>query len=204
MAGVTNGTFENAPAFVAAQTTVGKWINGTATGAAAVQPYGWYLGGMSGSGSTQFDTAQAHSGVYSLKLSTLATASQIVDVNAQNVTTGFAIPVVWATSYTLSFWMMTVVNSGAAATGAFLQVAEYTSGNSNTFFHNIGNIPNSTSWTQYTYTWKTNPATSYLEIKPYIIGSNGTGTLIMDAWFDDMVLSGGPVNFVTAPMVMVA
>ena len=49
-------------------------------------------------------------------------------------------------------------------------------------------VKTTTGWTKYTTVFTTNSATREVNIEPRIYGHTGTGTLIMDAWFDDIVL----------------
>ncbi len=132
-----NNSFETAPSFTAAQTGA-NWIDGTATGSSVNNAYAWALYSLVGTVATQFDTAQSHTGSYSLKLSTLAASSLIMDANS--ILSGVArlancVPVQPSTAYTFTYWMKTNVTSGSGL-GAFGRLIE---------FQSDGNTTNTTS-----------------------------------------------------------
>lgn len=194
---VYNGGFELAPPFTAATTTVTRWIDGTATGSTTNDVFRWSYRSGIGTDSAQFDSTQFHSGTYSLKLSTLSTAANI-QASTYNKSGNptiddvqrYLIPVLPNTSYTGTYWMKTNYVSGAATSGAAIRFSEFAAGGGGALVFNTGTlIQTTTGWTQYTITFTTSATTAAIEVTPRIIGSDGTATLIMDAWFDDIVLT---------------
>ena len=192
---VYNGEFEYAPPFVAATTTTARWIDGTAVGSTTNSLFGWGFRTVSGSCAAQFDSINKRSGNYSLKLSTTATGSMVFvyynSINGNIDKTLYNIPSKPNTSYTLSYWMKTSLISGSS-TGARIGVQKKNvAGVTGEEFTNSIGIATTTDWTYYSFTFTTNAAldTPYLFVVPQIVGQDGAGTLIMDAWFDDITIT---------------
>lgn len=187
-----NGTFENAPTFVAASTT-DNWMDGTAAGSATNDQYGWYLGTRATSVSAQFDSSKSRSGANSMKLSTLdATGRCRVftaiagggNVNTSSSNLPYLIPAVAGGTYTFSGWAQC---TNAAAGGVLIEIVELngsgtvgTSTASNTISGTVG------SWTNLTVTVSVASTCRYLVLDM----QNATAGNISDAWFDDLVLTG--------------
>lgn len=190
---VYNGNFEFAPPTNVAQTTAGNPVDGTSGGSSSNYNFGWqFKSQIAGSGSIQFDNSISRSGAYSLKVSTTAinSSTQASNNGPNSQTKNIPIVALPSTSYTVIFWMRTVANSGSAATGAQLQILERSgAGNSIGGAHALPGVLTTTGWTQYTLSFTTASTCAFLEILPSLIGNDGTGTLIMDAWFDDIVLT---------------
>lgn len=191
---VVNGDFENAPSFTAATTTNAVWIDGTAGGSATNSQFGWGTN-RAGSFAAQFDNTVFNSGSESMKLSTTATASSIearplIGTLSLTLLNGGAIPAYSSTQYTLTHYMKTNFTSGAATTAAKIQVREYNSAGSllTTTSSPTTGIQTTTNFTLYTKTFTTNASTVYILVVPLVSGNDGTATLIMDAWFDDINL----------------
>jgi hypothetical protein len=195
---INNGNFESYPAFVAATTTLSRWIDGTAGGSqftAAATQYRWFLASVAGSASAQFDTTTFNSGTASMKVSTTATASTAVVSNTVSNTTLIpgsknafsAIPMQPSTKYTLTFWMKTTLNSGTTTNGAKIRLREYNNAGTALFNNDSTGITTTTNWTQYTINFTSNASTDSADIE-LTVASN-TGTAIMDVWFDDIVLT---------------
>jgi hypothetical protein len=189
---VYNGDFEIVPPFTAATTTSSRWIDGTASGSTTNDVLGWGLYTSSGTVSAMFDTAVRRSGTASMKISTTATASYIevgefrLDSAAGRLL--YNIPVLPNTSYTASFYMKTLYVSGDATTGPGMNFVERNGASS--FVANNINVPTkvTTDWTQYTVTFTTAATTRFVSPTMRIYGHQGTGTLIMDAWYDSIEL----------------
>ncbi len=187
---VRNGDFEYAPPFTAATNTV-AWIDGTASGSASNMLFGWKLSGFGVSGSARFDPANAHSGNYAMKVSTLS-ANNNIDVSLRQTLADLlanGIPVLPNTSYTFSAYAKSVLNSGAATTGARIQVVQKDASNNtvgSTVTYPIGAA--TTPWTQYTSSFTTAATCRYIIIFLTVKGNDGAATAIMDAWFDDITL----------------
>jgi hypothetical protein len=195
---LSNAGFEHAPAFTAASNTAGKWINGTAGGSSTEIRNRWAIIAKTGTGTSQFDTAETHSGSYSMKLSTTATASSIRVSNTHTTTfSDFAVtgyPVTGNTQYAFSFWVKTTANSGSATTGAKVVIIERYSGGSPANYSSA-TVNTTQGWTYYSIIFTTNTLTTYLTPDLQVVGNDGTGTLLMDAWFDDLVLVKNPQAF---------
>ena len=185
---VYNGDFEIAPVVNVAQTTPYRWLDGTSGGTTASGRIpGIYFWDEGGQGSIMLDSTVKKSGNYSLKVSTLATGSfaqsSIGDFNADDY-----IKLAPSTSYTYSFWMKTDYVSGDATTGARVNFYEISGARATVANNYVGNIKTTTDWTQYTGTFTTAATTRFGVVLPSVMGNNGTATLIMDAWFDDIQL----------------
>lgn len=188
---VKNFNFEVAPTFVAATTTQGRFVDGTASGAITNATYKWK--GQSGAGATavQFDPTVSHSGTYSMKLSALdVTGSFYVDVGAGIASSEpvatlqlYAIPIIGLTSYTLTGWVKT---NNVPTNGAFLQLATY--GIDGTRINNVGSsvkLTGTNDWTQITITTTVGSAAVWATVG---LMKNVAGN-ISDAWFDDIYLA---------------
>lgn len=194
---VKNGDFEYAPPFVAAGNTATRYIDGTAGGSTTNGLFRWaYEGsGSSGSGTIQFDSSVKKNGQNSLKISTTAISSAIIASPIRNTTTAsLAIldgyPCLPSTSYTLTYWMKTNYVSGDSNSGAFASLKTFNSaGTSLTTTNAATKVKTTQDWTQYTLTVTTDATASYIVPLLRVLGSDGAATLIMDAWFDDIVLT---------------
>jgi hypothetical protein len=193
---IYNGNFEYVPTGTTATTSGSAWIDGTAAGATNKGEFGWVIFNYTGSWAAKFDTTEKYSGTASMKISTTAVSST-VGVSIQEGSAASSqinnMPIAPNTSYTLSFKMKTLVNSGSATTGAYLGVIGYkvdgfsgASGFTGTTSSTA--INTTTDWTDYSITFTTASTAYYLRPELRITGNNGTGTLIMDAWFDDLTL----------------
>lgn len=190
---VANGDFEYAPAFTAATNTASRWIDGTATGSASDFQYGWALFSAGVSFSTQFDNSIKYNGQNSLKASIAATGSNIEVMNSPSISSAdvrkYAIPALPSTSYTLTYKMKTNLVSGSATTGAKITANERNAAGTQVVSNSGSTVLTTTDWTSYTVSFTTNSATRFITLKCVVTGSDGAGTLIMDAWFDDIVLT---------------
>jgi hypothetical protein len=190
---VRNGDFEFAPEFTAATTGNDCWIDGTASGSLINSTYTWakFTGGTAGSQAARFDSTEAHTSGQSMKISTTAVGSAIAVSSGLSVSNkSVPISILPSTSYTGTAWIKTTANSGSATTGAKVRFTERNAANTTSLVNNfVGAITTTTPWTFYTVTFTTS-ATSYF-ILPIleVVGNDGTGTLVMDAWFDDITLS---------------
>lgn len=197
-----NGDFEFAPVFTAPTTTSGRFIDGSAAGSTTTNQYRWSYNGTASS-SAQFDSTVAHTGTTSLKASTLAAAS-FTELFYRRESGGIAsynaitdIKVLPSTSYTASYWLKTNVVSGDSSDGAFLVLIENTAAGAGAGAEtSVGAKSKVTSdWTLKTVTFTTQATTASLQINPRIYGHTGAGTLIMDAWWDDIKI--GPTTPIT-------
>jgi hypothetical protein len=85
--------------------------------------------------------------------------------------------------------MKTNYVSGDATNGARLTFASVgNTGGSVLVTTNDISVKTTTDWTQYSGTFTTDANSYYIRVSPRIYGHQGTATLIMDAWFDDVEL----------------
>lgn len=193
---VYNGDFEIVPpsATNVATTSGDKLINGTSSGADPNQDniFGWMFWNYTGSYAAKFDTTIKHGGTASMKISTTATASTAGVRCGLSGYTNYRrriIPILPSTSYTYSVWIKTQANSGSATTGARFQFAQVQGDLSASNTITVVTGLNSTQdWTRYTGTFTSSSSARYAVPSMQIVGDDGTGTLIMDAWFDDIEL----------------
>lgn len=194
---VKNGNFEYAPPFIAATSTANRFIDGTAGGSTVNKIFGWAVASLTGTGSIRFDSSVAYSGNSSLKLSLEAVASRIHAGTTSTLGTppiSDLIPVLPNVSYTVTCWVKTNVISGDS-TGAFIRLGQYTGAPASVRTDDSSAIKVTSDWSLLTLTVTMQPTTSYLNVQPIIVGNLGASTLIMDAWFDDIVLK--PTTAVT-------
>jgi hypothetical protein len=188
---VRNGDFEYAPAFTAATNTAARWIDGTAAGTDSTTGiYGWYVGAKGGSVATKFDTTEPITGTSSLKVSTLNTGARIEVYSFSSPVAGkkaTLIPALPSTSYTLTYSMKTNYVSGDAP-GVDIGIFEYNGAGTNVASTRSTAVKTTTSSTSYTLTKTTAATTAFIGIVIILEGSTGAGTLIMDAWFDNISL----------------
>lgn len=183
---VYNGDFEYAPAFTAAQTTGYRWLDGTATGAAARNGYGIYFFDKGGTASIKVDTTEQFNGNNSLKVSTLATGSFVSAAVGDG--TSIHIPILPSTSYTYSFWMKTNYVSGDATSGPALRLLQRNGAKVGITTTISTNPKATTDWTYYTGTITTNANARFMVVQGVIDGNTSAATLIMDAWYTNISL----------------
>jgi prophage tail gpP-like protein len=193
---VYNGDQEIAPVLVAPQTASNKWVDGTAAGSSTPNIYRIYPSG-SASFAVSFDNTVSHSGTTSLKVATTATG-QFVEVRndnaGYNTSTTYGMPISPNTAYTLKYWLKTQVISGTADNGAFLKILRATS--AGTYVAETGGTPVKVTqdWTEYTVNFTSGPTEALAHLEYRLYGHQGVGTLIMNAWFDDVTLTATAVN----------
>lgn len=191
---VYNGDFEIAPVVNVPTTTVARWIDGTAAGSTTNNIFGWGVVTKTGTAEAIFDSTSPSSGTESMKVSTTATASKI-QVGSNGIDTAgnnrlSCISVLPSTSYTLTFRMKTQLNSGTATGGAKVAVNTFTGAGAYVGTPVLTTaIKTTTDWTTYTSTFTTSETVRLLAAYLVVDGSGGAATLIMDAWFDDIVLT---------------
>jgi hypothetical protein len=101
----------------------------------------------------------------------------------------YAYPAFPNVSYNVTFWMKTQANSGAATTGAQMLVVERNASGGTVTSHSSTGITSTTDWTFYSVKFTSNASAIYLTFEPRVVGNNGTATLVMDAWFDNIIVS---------------
>lgn len=189
-----NGDFEIYPKNDnVATTTSGRWIDGTASGTSTNTPHavGWALQ-YATSGSAMFDTTVKYNGSCSLKLSTTAINSN-VEVSPTPANTGIwlfnnAPRAISGQQFTYAFRMKTNYVSGAGA-GAYLELVSRNATGGSTGTTTSTKVTTTTDWTYYTGTVTAPAGTYYFVPRMRIEGNSGLATLIMDAWFDDIVVT---------------
>jgi hypothetical protein len=191
-----NGDFEILPTTNTAMTSsASAFIDGTAAGSSTNATYGWFVYNYNGTRSAIFDTTTKYAGNGSLKLTTDSGSIGValhanVDNDASWSRNNF--PCEPNTTYNLSVWIKTNLISGSATTGAAVIIAERNktnatvSGGGRTI---VSGIVTTTDWTQYTATITTLASTRFLNPQFQLIGNNGSATLNMEAWFDNLTIS---------------
>jgi hypothetical protein len=190
---ILNSDFESVPTFVAATTTGNRWIDGNAVGSSSDDSHVWAILSITGSGSAQFDNSTSHSGTYSLKISTTAITSriQVSNLTALNPASNalkYCYPALPSTTYKLTYWMKTTVNSGTDTNGALVQLFDIDAAGAAGSSTTSTGVKTTTGWTQYSLSRTTGATAAFLLLELNIFGNQGTATLIMDAWFDDLSL----------------
>lgn len=187
---VYNGDFEYAPRVNVPTTTGNKYVDGTSGGAPdASSLFGWYLWNYTNSYAAMFDTSVKRSGEASIKVSTTAVDSTCglrVSIHAGVSFRSNNIPVIPGATYSYSGWIKTQANSGSATTGARLQFVTSTGASDVTTITAAAGLTATQDWTQYTGIFTTAPTARFITPVLQIVGNDGAGTLIMDAWFDDI------------------
>lgn len=189
---IPNGDFETVPVGTTPTNTTAVFINGTAAGSGTDNTCFWGTS-KSGTSTALFDSTEKYSGSYSMKLSLGATGSFIYARSSAGSVTHQKlrqqmILVSPSTSYTLTYWLKTNVISGSAASGGRIGVVQY-SGAASALTTTQGTaVVTTTGWTQYTHTFTTQATCNFLDVQARCVGSDGAATLLMDAWFDDIVL----------------
>lgn len=85
--------------------------------------------------------------------------------------------------------MRTNLVSGSATSGSFLRLNLYTAAGAIATSVDSTKVQTTTAKTVYTFQFTTG-ATTYLAIpNMQVVGNDGTATLIMDAWFDDLLIT---------------
>lgn len=196
---VYNGDFEYAPVGGVPTTSGFNWIDGTVGGSSTNGLFGWQVVNRIGTTSIGFDNTVSNTGSNSLKIRLLATGSwggigtTSGAKNSRGIGSGqpSIFTVLPNTSYTISLYMKTQHYSGTANTGAVCQIINYKANGSTVGYvaDVMNGVLSTTDWTKYSLTFTTEPETSFLQILPRVVGSNGAATLIMDAWFDDITLT---------------
>jgi hypothetical protein len=191
-----NGDFEILPTTNTAMTSsASAFIDGTAAGSSTNATYGWFVYNYNGTRSAIFDTTTKYAGNGSLKLTTDSGSIGValhanVDNDASWSRNNF--PCEPNTTYNLSVWIKTNLISGSATTGAAVIIAERNktnatvSGGGRTI---VSGIVTTTDWTQYTATITTLASTRFLNPQFQLIGNNGSATLNMEAWFDNLTIN---------------
>ena len=189
---VYNGNFEYAPPINVSSTAGNAWIDGTVGGSSTNNLFGWRAELSAGSMSSQFDNSTSRSGNWSLKCSitTINSRAEIWSTYNSSVSLlQYAIPLKSGTTYKLSGWIKTQVNSGASTTGAYFFVNVYSgTGTYITTPITTTQVNTTTGWTYYENSFTASANNNLAIVGMAINGTTGTGTLIMDAWFDDIVL----------------
>lgn len=186
---VKNGDFEFAPPFVAATTTAGRWIDGTAAGSTTNNLYRWSASYLVSGANAAFDTAVSKSGNSSMRLSTTDASGHIVisqslnsgspsEYEARNI----LIAVLPNTSYTLTAWVKT---NNVATNGVWADIREFSGSRVLGTTTPTSKLSGTNDWTKVTVTVTTAATTRYIGV----LLSNTVVGNISDAWFDDIVLT---------------
>lgn len=161
------------------------WSGSTSTAAWIWTKSNWWYASWVWTWNASYDT-------WRLKLQTTAVSSYIEARTTDwgyNGITAESLPVEPNTTYTIEYDMETLYTSGSSTGGAKIAILFQTAawvgdGEASPAFINT-----TTSNTHYTATFTTWPNTRYCNISPVLYGHMGTGTLLMSAWFDNIVVS---------------
>lgn len=191
---IRNWSFEYQPSYTAATNVQARWIDGTAAGTTTDPGYGWAVLGLTNSAEARYDNTTAATGTGSLKLSTTNTASLITVSNIIATTAPYTgCPASPSTAYTCTFKMKTNYVSGDSNNGASVAFVERNAEGTFTATPTSTLVKTTTDWTEYTVSFTTTATTAWICPRPQIVGNTGTGTLIMDAWFDDIRVSASSI-----------
>lgn len=179
---IVNAGFETAPPFTAATNVNSRYIDGTAGGSVTDVGYKWKTSSCTNS-EVKFDSSEKYTGNYSIKLSTLSTGA-IVTVEQSYLDLSFKVKP--NTNYIMTYKIKTQLNSGSSLSGAYGIMSQRNSAGTITNTNYGTSILTTTDWTQYSIRMTTYPETTYITFGVAINGTNGAGTLVMDAWFDDI------------------
>jgi len=122
-----------------------------------------------------------------LKVSSTGTGTNVLASPRQSPQS-LGIGVLPNTSYTYSFRMKTNYVSGDSNDGAYIGFKERNQSGTNTTTTQTMKVKTTTDWTYYTGSFTTSSTTVVIDPQPTVAASTGAATLIMDAWFDDIVL----------------
>jgi hypothetical protein len=95
--------------------------------------------------------------------------------------------------------MKTSLGSGDATNGARVNFQERNGAGTAVTSNQPTAVKTTTDWTLYTVTFTTNANTRFINPVLQIYGHQGTATLIMDAWFDEVTIK--PTTAVTRAAV---
>lgn len=185
---VPYGDFDIYPSPNVPTTTPGRFIDGTAGGAASSE-YGWSISGT-GSPSAIFENGVLKASIGStgsyIEVFKKSTAGSLGGYN------GKYISVKPSTTYSYSFRMKTRYVSGDATNGAALAIMFSNASGTGTGVSAstiTAPVKTTTDWTTYSGTFTTNAVDAYVQVSPRIYGHQGASTLIMDAWYADIVIA---------------
>jgi hypothetical protein len=180
---VFNGDFEYAPPFTAAQTSNGRWIDGTAAGSTTKTVFDWAVigGGSTPTFSVSIDDTVSHSGTKSLKIVASDATGWAAVSKYTTLGTQTQIPCLPSTSYTLTGWVKTTAGGNVGAT---IRLREINGVNGIVATTNSTALLGENDWTLLKVTVTTNSATRFL-LPMLVYDPNAAGT----AWFDDITLT---------------
>jgi len=181
-----NGNFELSPGNIPMTNSLGRWIDGTASGSLVNDTYGWWQITGVGSVAGSFDNSYKHSGSNSLKIDLNATgrgrvmSAPFETTTTKDLVTKYGIPIKANTSYTLNAYVASV-NAIAGIGRVILQ--QYDINGTLLSSTNTTLLPAGTNdWTLLTVTLTTNAAAAYA-----VINCNcNTAGQAQTYWFDDI------------------
>ena len=183
--GIFNGGFDIAPAFTAVQTASG-WIDGTATGSATNDSYGWYLLRVAAAISARFDPYVTHSGGCSLKISTTDTIGGAYCCNFNAVASPVvldlsrtAVRIKPSTAYRIHVWIKTL---NAYTNSAYINLIQYDSAGVSGTNIDGTKYTGTYDWFEYVHTFTSDNDAAFLRVAPAVYASGA----VSDVWFDDI------------------
>ena len=197
---VENGDFETIPSPSVPQTTTNRYIDGTATGSITDAGFFWHADGVNSFETAEIQTAEKIKGSGALHIHVESGGSGVVEVRSgasgygTGASEGFAMKP--DTTYILSGWIKTANMTGDSNNGVIIQMLEANSGGTN-----IGSAGSSAyiktdqDWTYFEDEFTTNSTTARGHVECRFYGHTGAGTLLGDAYFDDIrVYEKSPQN----------
>lgn len=184
---VKNFDFEVAPTFVAATSTAGRWIDGTASGSTTNSTYKWAIASaaLTASASASFDTTVFRNGTASLKLDRTDATGAVVVANVLNAAAGGSlgtIPINPGVSYTFNIYAKT---STVGTDTVYADVRLFNAAGSTVNTKSTNKLSGTNDWTLLTVTFTADAdATNCC-----IILRNAASATVGPAWFDDIYLA---------------
>ena len=187
---IMNGSFEFAAPLTAPTTANSVFIDGSAAGSTTNKFFGYHISGLN-SFAGSFDSTVSFSGRSSMKISLLSVNSKVecrTNLASGYFPAGLGYILLPNMSYDLSFRMKTEYLSGDAASGAFIQMMRSDAAGNNSSESSTVKIKATTDWTYYTASFTTTALQTLGHLELRVYGNDGAATLLMNAWFDDIVL----------------
>ncbi len=189
--GVFNGDFETAPPFVAATSTHARWIDGTSSGSATNDAFGWQFRVNAGTGhSAQFDSVEKFAGTNSLKIVSPPGSSTFLSRGSPFSSSDLKVygyPVISGNSYTVTCRIKTTVIAGDSR-GAYVRLAQRDETGASLGSHDTPPIKTTTEWTYYTITVTAAANARFFTIEPTVNCQQSPSTLDMVSWFDSVAV----------------
>jgi len=172
--------------------SVSGYYQGTIYGATwlSQQTFDYHFYNNNGLNAVCYDTTERYNGNASIKLDLLKTGSFIeCRYKSKNYFSTKGIRVKPNTKYKISFAMKTKLISGTCNNGAKVSfLCSKEDGSMAGVETGSTEVKTTTDWTRYEFTLVTNKVCAWGHPELHIYGHTGAGTLVMSAWFADVVV----------------